>query len=260
VGSCKVCIQIWKIGKKRYRSTNCNATAFAAGSIESDAPYTGVKFDLASCSSGFSQMLLGLSHSPVSGSSSRDVTGSVDFGVRLDGDELFLNTLQVEEFGKKTGCISCEGNESITIRLDAEGAHVEFLVNNELVYVSKRPPRFPLGFKAVSKVTRNINVRTYLGLGHFCMRLPVKDLMWSKAVFKVLTLHVVDVGNDGLVHTTCTNLAGDELARMETQVGRSIADFKEALVQQIQSSFNELILVSGDGNVILDTDSWLRLT
>mmetsp|Transcript_90884 Transcript_90884/g.166824 ORF Transcript_90884/g.166824 Transcript_90884/m.166824 type:complete len:274 (+) Transcript_90884:123-944(+) len=247
------CCRIVELQKHTIRH-NCNIGAVAESSIdaEEDASFTGITFDLASCGSGFSQMVLGLTNS-------NDGSESVDFGVKVHVNELFLTTISMTEYGRKTYTLSCEGDENVTIRLDGAGEYVQFLVNDGLVYTSSRPAKFPLLCKAVNIIKGNIPPKFHLRpQDKWPMRLPIKNLQWSKAVFKVVTLRVDDYGMDGNMTTACMNLAGDELARLETPASVCISDFKELLARQITCNPEQLRLLHEDGKLAADTDVLTR--
>lgn len=245
-------IEEWQ-QKYRGKESNCNVFAVADGIINGngDEHHTGLTFDLTSCASGFSKMSVGLARK-------QDGSALMDFSICLDGDEIFLHTICVVELGRIAYKMSCEGNERVTIRLDDAGSHVEYLVNDELVYTSERTVHFPLCCKVMNVVNRNIQQRSYTNNPPqtFSMRLPARNLKWSKTVLKVLTLRVVGLESHGIVETSCTSLSGNEFARLETQVGQSIGHFKEALLRQTNGDLKYVILVSEDGNVLADTNKW----
>ena len=102
----------------------------------------------------FERMVLGLS---VAG----DGSESIDFGVHLHRDRYNAIVLVVNEFGIETCNMICEGDEHVTIRLDSACAHVEYLVNDNVVCRSKAPAQGPLVCKAVNVLAGNIK-----GNGH----------------------------------------------------------------------------------------------
>jgi hypothetical protein len=238
--------------RQRVFVGNFNSVAIAEGQV--NGPGEGITFDLTSCVSGFSQMSVGLARKD-----SQDE--SIDFGVRLDGDELFLNEIRMQENGKQTYSIPCDDFESVTIQIDRTGTYVEYLLDSKLVYTSKNAVWLPLSCKVVNVLGRNIHPKWWNRPGRddpdcYAMRLPVKNLRWNGVISKVLTLHVVGSGNDGHVTTSCTSLAGNELAKVETGVGRSVAEVKEKLVQLFGSDFEQVQFLSHDGQMLIMSDVW----
>lgn len=199
-----------------------------------DTAFSGITFDVAS--GGFPQLELGLTQA------CRE-EGQMDFSVVLDGSVSGVSALLFQVSGALVGSIPCTGNETVTIRLDGLGEYIEFLVNEELLYTSARKAILPLACKVVN----NTCVEN--------LWLPARNLFWSKSSFtKVLTLRVVDVREHGVATISCTNLAGEELARIDAMAGHSVAYLKEVLGNHTGVHARQVRLVS-DGKLLDDMDS-----
>lgn len=237
--------------RPREFSSKARAVAVAEGSLDGDATTqnAGVTFHLASSDRCFDQMVLGLT-------SSHNQSESVDFCVCLEQDRYYSTVISIKDSGAEAYSMTGEGDERVTIRLDGSCANVEFLVNDMVVHTSKKCVRFPLACKVVNIIRRNIipNIVTNLPQ-EWCMRLPVKHLQWTKAVFDVLTLRVVNIGDEGIVITSCINVAGEELVRIESVGGQSIANLKEALSRQIGGDIRQIRLLD-DGRLLTDSEEW----
>lgn len=236
---------------RQIGAPSCNVVATAERSIlPGEAALTGVSFVLTSPSSGFCQLQLGLSNTP-------DGNKSIEFGVSVEVDRCGLTTLKMNEFNAQACELSCEGDERVTIRLDGAAAHVEYLINDVLVYTSKSTARFPLFCKAINIIRNNIHPKQHVLSGHkWFMRLPAKHLQWSKAMFKIVMLRVVSCEQPDQVTTACVSMSGDELTRLEMAAGRTIEDLKGMLTREIQMDAGELRLLNEDGKLLASTDVW----
>jgi len=238
----------------RNMSNKARAVAFANAplGVHVEVPYGGIEFDLDSCDRCFERVLLGLS-------TKCDTTDdSVDFAVMLERDRYYCLRLKMLANGSESFSMPCEEVEHLTVRLDITSDHVEYLVNGRLVYTSPAVAKVPVFCKVVNIITRNLHAypRTNQPQQWF-MRLPIKNLQWASAVVKVLTLQVTNLGGDDtLVETTCFNLAGDDLARVVTVPGQSIAEVKAVLATELAGDLSLSRLLSADGKVLMDSDTW----
>lgn len=144
---------------------------------------------------------------------------------------------------------ACEGDENVSIRVDGLGARVEYLVNDDVVHRSEMIPQFPLICKVVNIIRRTPKTEEWK------MRLPVKELRWVGRVVAVLS--IIHVGEDGAVTTSCSNMAGEDIARVENTVGETIADLRQSLKRQTDLiNASQLCFVTEDGGRLADHEEW----
>jgi len=125
-------------------------------------------------------------------------------------------------------------------------------VNDELVYTSERVAQFPLACKVVNILKRN--QRSGIGVHDWKMQLPVKNVKWVGMVS--MTLSIISIGRDGVILTSCINMAGEELARVESVVGETIADLKHTLRSRNGLDVSQMCLISDDGQRLTDQQEW----
>eukprot|EP00931_Biecheleriopsis_adriatica_P084640 TRINITY_DN5857_c0_g1_i7.p1 TRINITY_DN5857_c0_g1~~TRINITY_DN5857_c0_g1_i7.p1 ORF type:complete len:291 (+),score=36.22 TRINITY_DN5857_c0_g1_i7:29-901(+) len=239
------------------QASSSGSVAISDGFIDSqNAPHAGLRFELSSCVEGYSYMRVGLTQQAQSGLT--DVNEPMDFSIRLTRIQSHVGLLQIEESGHEVCNWSCQGLEAVMIRLDEDGANANFFVNDTLVHTSSKIAKFPLLCKLAIGPRRTRESRFCMSdPGASSMCLPLANLEWGGMSFsKVLTLQVLDVTEDGWVSTACTDMGGAELARLKTEIGQKVAEFKESLVCQLKRDFGQLTLITEDGKLITSSDRW----
>jgi hypothetical protein len=211
-----------------------SGSALADTSIEygADAAMSGISFDFAK--SGYPTMSIGLVGKTLVPSPTL-----LNFSVKFEGDFSGVRRAVFEESNSFVMELDRDEIKTLMLRVNGDCSRVEYLVNDVVRYTSITPPDFPLHCR-VHYDSRSGNVW-----------LPAQNVIWCRAVFKVIVLQVVEV-HEKTVAIVCTNMAGDEVAKGEFEIDQSIMHFKEQLAQQIDVHPQQLRLINGGGEAVTD--------